>query len=109
MTMEKNMQSHLTAVLMALGSSMVLSAPPNSTTASFQGSGSGVEQCSGNWGYQKVTYNLDVERVRSRYLLFFCVIFLTMVRPLRIEFADSLYHVTSRGGEGRSSLNPGKI
>lgn len=29
-------------------------------TVSFQGIGSGSEQCSGDWGYQRITYNMDI-------------------------------------------------
>jgi RHS repeat-associated protein len=30
-------------------------------TVSFQGTGSGMESCSGDWGYQRITYNMEVD------------------------------------------------
>ena len=30
-------------------------------TVSFQGTGSGMEECSGEWGYQRINYNMEVE------------------------------------------------
>jgi hypothetical protein len=34
---------------------------PSTITVSFQGTGSGEETCSGDWGYQKIIYNQDID------------------------------------------------
>ncbi|MGD9159530.1 MAG: hypothetical protein PVG39_14050 [Desulfobacteraceae bacterium] len=34
---------------------------PETITVSFQGSGSSTEECSGDWGYQRISYNMEVE------------------------------------------------
>ena len=34
---------------------------PETITVSFQGCGSGSEECSGDWGFQCINYNIDVE------------------------------------------------
>jgi len=41
--------------------SLLANGIPSTITVSFQGSGSGMEECSGEWGFQRITYNMEVE------------------------------------------------
>ena len=41
--------------------SLLANSIPSTITVSFQGAGSGMEECSGEWGFQRITYNMEVE------------------------------------------------
>jgi hypothetical protein len=41
--------------------SLLANGIPSTITVSFQGSGLGMEECSGEWGFQRITYNMEVE------------------------------------------------
>ena len=51
----------LESAVTLLNGSLLASDIPSTITVSFQGSGSGMEECSGEWGFQRITYDMEVE------------------------------------------------